>query len=842
MTEQEYILERFGRYFKRFKGKKLFLYGQGVYTQAIIERFHGEYHFAAVLSDTDASGKFCDVPFLHIDALAGERPDMIILSEHKQTKEPDYERIHGICEEYNILLYDMYGIDELAVHHELASHVWQSLVGWRRITDGYDVVSFAVPDTFMEWDGSQDSIPEVREIFMRLAKMLTCRHVPVLFVGRNVLPGSVIAKALVEGGIINHLDEAETCLYMRHGEDLCFRTIRERFPGKKILHIGAGVANDGIIPRFYDIDTYRMVFLIPDVTPDKKIAPKGTSTISGEKVYNMAIEAIDRNQIVSFDVFDTLLLRKTLRPEDVFELTQRKALALGIQAEDFARCRKKAEQETYCGTLEDIYDTMRLYTDLPQQALEQLMALELETERSVISCRSPVAQLYRYALKQGKRVVLTSDMYMPEETLGALLKANGITQWEKLIVSCEYGCFKTEGLFQQLKALCAAKEGIVHIGDDLRADIFAAAEAGFETVHIPSALELARQSGWSAAIERAGTLAERCLVGLSVAGAFQNPFQVHSMKEMPASQRLNRYGYIAASVIVGYLIWMADKLAGSEYDGVLFPARDGWLLHEFYPRLAEAVKPEPLPAALYFYTSRHAAFLPVSARKKNQEYICTFKLKMRHKQFMQNVFNLEETDLLPPEDGEARIAYVRRHMNHLEKLAEEQKKCQLRYFKRCALKEGGRYVMSDFISQGTTQAFLKQFAPFDIYGLYFGKPAYTAIPREDIEYYFRSEDSVLLRNFMEMEGVMTSPEPSVTEFSEDGTPVFAKEVRTEERLSEMKLVQDVVRAYVNDYFDLFYCCGDVIRPVIPEEIYAADGYHWVFEGGFEDWVQAEWSY
>lgn len=837
MTEREYVLERFGRSFAPFRGKKLCLYGQGAYTRAIIETYHGEYRFAAVLSDAESAGEYCGVRLAHVDALEREAPDMVILSEHKQTKEPDYERIHDVCEQCGIALYSMYGVDELAAHRELEIHTWQSLAGWRRITRGYDVVTFAALDTFMYWDGA-DGKPEVRPIFRQLADELVRSGVPVLFLGRNALPREQIAEALVDGGAVASIEQTQDCLYMRSGEDLCFRSIRERFPGKRILHVGSGIANDGIIPRFYDIDTYRMVY--SSVVPNRNIAPKRTSRISGEAMRRAAVEAIDRNHIVSFDVFDTLLMRKVLCPEDVFALVERRALALGLPAENFAQHRKTAERQTYCGKLADIYDTLGRITQLPEDALDALMALELDVERSVSLRRDAVAELYEYALRRGKRVVLTSDMYMTEDALAALLRANGIDGWDALIVSCEHGAFKFEGLFAHVKALAADGEGIVHIGDSLDADVRAAEDAGIEAVYIPSALDLARQSGWGAAIDAAESLAERCLVGLSVAGAFGNPFQPGSLSDMTEAQRLTRFGYAAAPVFMGFLTWMASQTAGKGYDGILFTSRDAWLLSEFYPRLRKAAG-QPLPEGQYFYTSRHAAFLTSASDRAGQSYVSSFAPSMDNRLFLQNVFGIRREELLPPAEGESQMAYMGRHHVLIDEIERRQRAAQLRYFANCGLRKNGRYALVDFVSQGSTQEFLARFAPFALHGLYFARPPYMAQPSEDIDYYFDAEESAFQRNFMEMEGVMTSPEPSVLSFSDDGRPVFAREVRPEERLRQMQLAQGVIREYLNDYFDLFYFPGDGIRSVVPEEIYAADGYHWVFEWMYDDWVQARIS-
>ena len=82
---------------------------------------------------------------------------------------------------------------------------------------------------------------------------------------------------------------------------------------------------------------------------------------------------------------------------------------------------------------------------------------------------------------------------------------------------------------------------------------------------------------------------------------------------------------------------------------------------------------------------------------------------------------------------------------------------------------------------------------------------------------------------------MTSPEPSTIAFSDEGAPVFAREVRPAERFRQLRITHDAIREYVNAYFDLFYFPGDVLCPRVLDEVYGADGYHWVYEWMYDDW-------
>ena len=114
-----------------------------------------------------------------------------------------------------------------------------------------------------------------------------------------------------------------------------------------------------------------------------------------------------------------------------------------------------------------------------------MKALELDTEREQLAPNPAVVELLRFARSEGKRVVLTSDMYLPGPILRSLLAENGIEGYEALFVSCECGRDKRGGLFRELLALEAAS-AILHIGDQPVADGEVPAALGIESARIPA--------------------------------------------------------------------------------------------------------------------------------------------------------------------------------------------------------------------------------------------------------------------------------------------------------------------------------------------------------------------
>ena len=144
------------------------------------------------------------------------------------------------------------------------------------------------------------------------------------------------------------------------------------------------------------------------------------SFIPMEHIRNMLHDADIK--IVSFDIFDTLLVRPVLHPKDIFYLLAAKMnAAYGV---DFIKLRWDAEARLgkENANIYEIYaDVRRRFKLLPQTATA-LLEEEIRCETTLLTPRPEVKALYEEAVKLGKRVIATSDMYLPGTILDGILK------------------------------------------------------------------------------------------------------------------------------------------------------------------------------------------------------------------------------------------------------------------------------------------------------------------------------------------------------------------------------------------------------------------------------------
>lgn len=141
--------------------------------------------------------------------------------------------------------------------------------------------------------------------------------------------------------------------------------------------------------------------------------------------------------IYSFDVFDTLITRRTAVPEGIFAIMQsdlgreefesiplpirNNFYQLRIMAEKLAR-RSYQNDQIEDVTLEQIYEALAMRGELDAAQRKQLMCLECDIEyRECVPVEKNVARVKRL-LSDGETVILISDMYLPKEQIYKMLE------------------------------------------------------------------------------------------------------------------------------------------------------------------------------------------------------------------------------------------------------------------------------------------------------------------------------------------------------------------------------------------------------------------------------------
>lgn len=209
----------------------------------------------------------------------------------------------------------------------------------------------------------------------------------------------------------------------------------------------------------------------------------GRPLASAEDVHRTA--RVEGAEVVSFDLFDTLVFRTFNTPNDVFRRQGRALVAAGRfagSANDWLTARKDAEEALSVAampaevTLEDIYDRLLRDGHLPdRQARDAAMAEELRVEAACITAHPGSAALIAGLKAKGLRVAVSSDTYLPVTFIADVLKRLDLTP-DDLFVSSDTMTTKRHGtMFAQLKEKYPK---LIHVGDNPRVDFRAARRQG----------------------------------------------------------------------------------------------------------------------------------------------------------------------------------------------------------------------------------------------------------------------------------------------------------------------------------------------------------------------------
>ena len=506
--------------------------------------------------------------------------------------------------------------------------------------------------------------------------------------------------------------------------------------------------------------------------------------------------AIDTHEVISFDIFDTLLQRRVPEPEDVFDLLE---VQCGIRG--FAQARKKAEHALYRNggnpTIVEIYEALAEAMGWSTEEASEIREAELALERRLLVPRREMTEAVTYAKAQGKTVCLVSDMYLPSSWLAKTLAGCGITGQDAIFVSCEYGRFKTQGLFEDVRKTFPAAS-YLHVGDNEDADGTAARVHGFDAFHVASAAELAELSSWGSVLGQAEALPEKLLAGAILEQLFCDPFALTGSAGRPLLQTGRELGFaIFGPVVVAFFYWVLRQTRGQQ-DVVLWGARDGYLFAKMHEALRSAL-PEAarsgLPRGVYFYTSRMAALPTALHAAEDVLALAHIGFAGTPEQLLAKRFGLSEGERLVRTPGESLDAYVLRHVPQILQHGEELRRCAEKYIQKLGL-QGQHMAFVDLVSSGSCHMAAEDLLGQRVLGCYLVHIE-DASPRKAAllcrayleEGALLNLHTVIAQNYEPLETVAMSEEPSLARFDADGHPVFSEEVRTAEDLAYLREVQ-----------------------------------------------------
>ena len=504
------------------------------------------------------------------------------------------------------------------------------------------------------------------------------------------------------------------------------------------------------------------------------------------------ISAINAHDVISFDFFDTLFMRRTLLPADVFRIMGRQ-LNMTLPDADFYSWRTQAEQEAVkrygYPTLFEIYDVMAEQHGLTREYADELMQLELRTEEMVICPRKNMVTAFLYACGSHKEVFITSDTYFPSSFLARLLQEAGAACGYTILASCECRANKADGTLYEILKKRADHPNILHIGDNPRADRRMAEEHRLDAFPILSAYDLLQASSCGFVCDHLQNLDDRITLGNILADLLNDPFSLSASKGRWIFRDAGSIAEMCYTpVLQAYLSFILRQVRGQKNSRVFFVSRDGYFLKELYDGLR---KQDPdLPEAIYFYTSREAITKAVCQTEQDVDVLLSDLSKFpknRLKDILEQRFHVRFPEIpdITVEDayaayGASRIRdWMMSRKEEIFSKAETERERYLAYLKRIVLMGDldEKIFLVDLCTRGTVA-----------YGLHrmLGKPvhliallgaflpnAYIEDPKDFSLYLGTTSQLEKPINTAILEVLLASGDGQVSGFDRQGKPEFS---------------------------------------------------------------------
>ncbi len=562
------------------------------------------------------------------------------------------------------------------------------------------------------------------------------------------------------------------------------------------------------IRKLFSISDKKVIDKKTDPIIKQKVIDKKTDPIVKQKVIDKKFETnpswflsfnlskvkkqIEQHEVISFDVFDTLLLRPYIRSSDLFMHLERLENAQGfakarIEAERAARRRHSEKKDI---SFDEIYAEIA-----PQ--FKSLQSKEMALERQTLTANPEIKEAFDYALQQGKRVVITSDMYLPTSFLQQVLEEKGYTGFHKIYVSGDIGKSKHKGsLFDYLlkdeKIENAAS--VLHIGDSNGSDKNMAEKKGISAIWYPKRIDRLLAKDKRAKIfydEHKNELDASILLGM---------LALHN----PTDDYWHDFGYTyAGPTILGFMKWLDNQAQRDDCKEILFVARDGYTPEKVF----NIIKTDEDIRTHYVYSSRRfSSFINFDYVRTGVKDLNSILNYFKSK----NEFLNKNTPIAQSE--EEGIKFIEDNKDIYFELVEKERQKYAHYFDQFELRDEKLMLVDSISCELSAQRSIVSALPQkSIEGCYwvFRKNIFEKIfgtLKYHVETYQSSYEQKFRNwrhwNFMEL--LMTAPTPSLDTIDDNGKPVFLKSTEDEvKRIEIYPHISDGAVKFAQTYVDIF---------------------------------------
>ncbi|MCK5057139.1 MAG: HAD-IA family hydrolase [Candidatus Aminicenantes bacterium] len=341
------------------------------------------------------------------------------------------------------------------------------------------------------------------------------------------------------------------------------------------------------------------------VLPGKGLEVAYPFDIIESRVLGLIIKKIKGIELLSVDLFDTLITRSVAFPADIFYALEKKIKNFAearIKSEYQLREEKGFKQEV---THDEIYSRLRAELGLSETQSNRVREMEMALEEQCILPIEPVVNALKEIKKTLKiKVILISDTYLPEAFIAKILKKHRLSGlFDRLYISSTHGVQKSTGsMFRFVKK----EENIpvkkwLHIGDNEESDYKIPRKMGIRARWFQEA-HLARCEKTFAPHPGSGS-SHSAFTALLRQARLDCPYKKANEKMI-----WNTTIDVSAPLMIAYVQWCLNKARSLGLSRVYFLARDGQVLFKIAGILNRS-SPSPLDIR-YLYVSRQSLLFP----------------------------------------------------------------------------------------------------------------------------------------------------------------------------------------------------------------------------------------
>lgn len=506
---------------------------------------------------------------------------------------------------------------------------------------------------------------------------------------------------------------------------------------------------------------------------------------------------IDNAKIISFDIFDTLLVRPYIKPTDLFYHLEKLYSANGyaqarIDAEKQARKNsQKAEI-----TLEDIYNVIPKKFKIFQQK-------EMDFEYQVARINPIILPILDYVRQQGKKIIIISSMYLPKTLSEKMLHKIGVSDYSKIYVSCEVQKNKRDASIYKyvLEDLSCNPADILHIGDNENADIKPAKSLNINTHFVPKIIDAFFEKNVRAKLlpKICGDKLETSIfIALTAYFYFKNNI---NSKDLEETNYFKYIGYMLGGPLAyQYVSWIADSCKKKSINDIVFVARDGYSLSAVTSILFPELN------SVYVYAPRKLSLgISLDYDKNNQDQVVT--VSRFYKEYLKQEINPNDLNFPLMKEEQK---FINTHYDEILQARETFKAEYLEYLEDIKFNKKKFALVDTATLWGTvSRLFTSLYPDANINSYYWRLNEPFNKGKLKIEFFDnKNESKALVRPYDIIEFLFTAPEPSVS-IIKDKKPVYKKQTEAEAKRNNLyPYIYEGITNFAQDVLDIFG--GEVI--------------------------------